>query len=138
MKRTEICHNCGDNFIPRRRGVQKFCSNSCRSRYWFLKQKENTKIDKLKITPTESVSLTEKKQDKMSFAGVGNATAGSLVADGIKSALTKSENKPATKKDIRELKNLISNRYLPVYNMEKDVYGRSAFYDVQTKHVIYI
>lgn len=138
MKKRETCNNCGNDYTPSRKGVQKFCSNSCRSRYWFLKQKDK-KVTEKDIAPiSEDNILPKTKQEQISFAGVGNATAGTLIADGLKSVLTKSENKPATKKDIQELKDLIFQRYLPVNNMENDAIGRRAFYDIQTKHIVYI
>ncbi len=138
MKRTEICNNCGDDYIPSRRGAQKFCSNSCRSRYWFLKNKTKAPATEIAKASSEVTEIKDKKSDKMSLAGVGNATAGALVADGLRSFLTKQENKPATKKDITELKALITQRYLPINNIENDAIGRNPFYDMETQNVVYI
>ncbi|CAM4087613.1 hypothetical protein ZORO111903_00320 [Zobellia roscoffensis] len=52
--------------------------------------------------------------------------------------LTSAENKPATKKDIQELKTLIKSRYLPIKNLKNDPYGRLPFYDVQTGYLVYL
>ncbi|MGJ5641488.1 hypothetical protein [Formosa sp. S-31] len=75
----------------------------------------------------------------MSLAGVGNNMAGNLSYDMLKSMWTPTENKPASKKDIGELKNLIlGGRHLPVNNVPKDRYGRSASYDVNTGNVVFM
>jgi hypothetical protein len=74
----------------------------------------------------------------MSWAGVGNATAGTLAVNVISSLLTREENKPATKKDIKEIKALLSKRYHEVLNMDLDGYGNEPFYDMETKSVVYL
>ena len=56
----------------------------------------------------------------MSLAGTRNAFAGSLLADGIKSALTPKNKKPATKEDIENLKIDLLGRYHPINNMQPD------------------
>jgi hypothetical protein len=136
MKKTEICIHCGGDYIPKRRGVQKFCSNSCRSRHWLLKQPQ---IKVPAITEELKNQLpnikSEPKKDAMSFAGVGNAVAGVAAVEVAKSIFTPEDNKPATKKDIKEIKSLISNRYLPVNNLGNDGFGRRPFYDVETGNV---
>ena len=65
-------------------------------------------------------------------------TAWNVLADGLKAFLTSSENKPATKKDIAELKSLMTQRYLPIYNLGKNQFGQSPFYDMDTKNVVYL
>ncbi|MGJ5641395.1 hypothetical protein [Formosa sp. S-31] len=144
MKKHEICRNCGEEYIPKRRGVQKYCSNSCRSSSWQLKQKKPQKETSLKpvnppvVVEEETKEASPEKQG-MSLAGVGNNMAGNLSYDMLKSMLTPTENKPASKKDIGELKNLIlGSRYLPVNNVPKDKHGRLAFYDVNTGNVVFL
>ena len=44
----------------------------------------------------------------------------------------------ATKKDIAELKALITNRYLPINNMPYNQFGNVPFYDIETKAVVYL
>jgi hypothetical protein len=136
MKKTEICLHCNDDYTPTRRGVQKFCSKSCKSRYWYLKQNFKGKVEK-SITERNDAKQNS-KVETMSLAGVGNAAAGVAVVETAKYLLTAPENKPATKKDIQELKALIKGRYLPVNNAEKDAMGRSAFYDVETGNVVFL
>ncbi|ALJ04509.1 hypothetical protein APS56_04855 [Pseudalgibacter alginicilyticus] len=135
MKKTEICLHCNDDYTPTRRGVQKFCSKSCKSRYWYLKQNytKEVAIDTIENKVVNSIA----KVDKMSLAGVGNAAAGAAVVEVVKTVFTAQDNKPATKKDIQELKTLITGRYLPVNNAAKDAFGRSPFYDVETGNVVF-
>jgi hypothetical protein len=131
MKKTEICLHCNDDYIPKRRGVQKFCSKSCKSRYWYLKQNKK----ELKLESETGVVTNETKTDKMSWGGVGNSAVGTVLGNAATSLLTAGDNKPATKKDIEDLKSLISDRYLPVNNLGVDGFGRRPFYDVETGNV---
>ncbi|MDN3665793.1 hypothetical protein ACFFU1_18295 [Algibacter miyuki] len=137
MKKTEVCLHCGDEYIPKRRGAQKFCTNSCRSRHWQTKQ--SNKTNEVVLSKVENtVEKQGAKVEAMSFAGVGNAAAGVAVVDGLKSLLTAKENKAATKKDIQELKTLIIGRFLPINNISIDSMGRCPFYDVETGSVVYM
>ncbi len=136
MKKTEICLHCNDDYIPTRRGVQKFCSKSCKSRYWYLKQ--NYRKDVVKDSTEEKVEKQKAKVETMSLSGIGNAVVGTVVVEGVKHILTSPENKPATKKDIQDLRALIFGRYLPVNNTGKDSMGRSPFYDVETGDVVFL
>ncbi|MDO6821331.1 hypothetical protein [Zobellia sp. 1_MG-2023] len=139
MKKGQICSYCGDAFIPTRRGAQKFCSNSCRSRNWQSKQRDKNKNQALIKPHNEGLQIPKTTTgEKMSLAGVGNAATGVAVVELAKNMLTSAENKPATKKDIQELKSLIKSRYLPIKNLKKDPYGRLPFYDVQTGYLVYL
>lgn len=131
MKKTEICLHCNDDYIPKRRGVQKFCSKSCKSRYWYLKQNKK----ELKLQSVTGVVTNETNTDKMSWGGVGNSAVGTVLGNAATSLLTPEDKKPATKKDIEDLKSLISDRYLPIHNLSFDEYGRRPFYDVETGNV---
>jgi hypothetical protein len=136
MKKTDICHHCNVDYIPTRRGIQKFCSNSCRSRFWYLKQNFESRESKVKDHP--KVVEQKSKDDKMTWSGVGNAFTGAAAVEVAKNIFTPLEKKPATKKDIQELKAFIKGRYLPIKNAEKDVYGRFPYYDVVTGNVVYL
>jgi len=131
MKKTEICLHCNDDYIPKRRGVQKFCSKSCKSRYWYLKQNKK----ELTLQSETDVVTNETKADKMSWGGVGNSAVGTVLGNAATHFLTPEDKKLATKKDIEDLKSLISNRYLPVNNLGVDRFGRRPFYDVETGNV---
>jgi hypothetical protein len=140
MKKTEICTQCSEEYVPRRCGVQKFCSNSCRSRHWLLKQnriKVPTIADKQKNQLPDVKSET--KKEVMSFAGFGNAAAGVVAVEVVKGIFTPEHNKPATKKDIEELKLMINGgRYFPVNNVPIDGLGRSPYFDFKTGNVVYL
>ena len=149
MKKTEKCHQCNDDYIPTRRGAQKFCSSSCRSRNWFLQQKRIKKIKEeksLKPRPfgknldkadsgAMKISEKETKQEGMTMAG----TAESFLGAGAANLLTQILTNPATKSDINELKTLITGgKYLPVRNMDPNNYGEYPYYDIETGNIVYI
>ena len=134
MKKTEICLHCNDDYIPKRRGVQKFCSKSCKSRYWYLKQNKKELI----VQSETGVVTNETKTDKMSWGGVGNSAVGTIIGNATTRLLTPEEKKPATKKDIEELKSLISDRYLPINNLNNDPMGRLPYYDVESGDLVYL
>lgn len=138
MKYTEFCSYCGKEYVPKRRGVQQFCSNSCRSRNWQLKkakqkapkttQTEN-KIDQIKLTKNDTISQT----------GIGNAAIGVAVVGLTKYILTPDHKRNSTKDDIRKLASLITGqRYLPIKNMPQDILGRNPFYDIEKEELIFI
>lgn len=136
MKKTEICIHCNIDYVPTRRGVQKFCSKSCKSRYWYLKQDKNSK--EISDKAESHIVKGEARPETMSWAGVGNAAAGAAAVGVVKSLLTPQENRAATKKDIQELKSLINGgRYLPVNNAQNDTYGRKPYYDLETGNVVF-
>ncbi len=136
MKKTEICLQCGDDFLPKRRGVQKFCSNSCRSRNWLLKR-QRTKAPVLQEDIKNQTPSIIKKEG-MSLAGMANAAAGAATVEVVKNIFTTQDNKPATKKDIKELKAILTGtRYFPINNFQNDAYGRKPFYDIETGNIVY-
>ena len=127
-----ICKYCYGEFTPTRRHVQKFCSNSCRSKSHHIKNRNTaTKLNK------HTSSVESNKIDTMSMAGVGNATAGSLAADALKSLLTTQDNKSATKGDIKELINRLG-RFHKVGNLPLGKNGTLPHFDMETKTIIYL
>jgi hypothetical protein len=137
MKKIEICLHCNDDYLPTRRGVQKFCSKSCKSRYWYLKKNKQNK--ELSVYNQNSIAPQNLSIDKMSLAGVGNAAAGAAIVEVVKTVFTEAENKPATKKDIQELKSLLisGERYLLVNNIPNDGFGRRPYFDIETGNMVY-
>lgn len=128
-----ICHYCGKEYVPTRRKVQKHCSNSCRTRSYQLR---NPKLG-------SSISMLQQKKnptqiDKVSLAGVANAALGTVAVDLAKYMFTPDDNKAATKKDIREIKELVTKRYHQVLNLNKDISGNSPFFDMLTKKIVYL
>ena len=140
MKKLEICDYCGDNYIPKRRGVQRFCSNSCRSSDWKTKQKKN--LPKVVNPPKSEVDNLSTQQEKtkregMSWAGFGNAFSALAAFEILKNSLASSEKKMATKQDIQELKKLIETRYYEVHNIPTDRYGNKPYFDMATGSIVY-
>jgi Fe-S-cluster-containing dehydrogenase component len=127
------CQYCSKEYKPNRRRQQKYCSNSCRTRAFVIR-----KIKGLNLPSTENKNTEEKKIETMSWAGVGNAAAGTLAVNLATSIFTKEENKPATKKDIKEVKNLLMTRYHNIKNVPNRSDGARPFYDVQTQSMVYL
>ena len=126
------CNYCKKEFLPTRRKIQKFCSNSCRSKSHHQKTKISKAISISNLeTKPEKISI-----DQMSFAGVGNSVAGNLAVEAMKSIFIKDENKPATKADLKLLTSKLERYYL-VKNLNPDLYGRLPYFDNELKVIIY-
>ena len=130
-KYSYTCHNCGKDYIPKRRGVQKYCSNSCRTRAFMFR---NSKTG-LSVLDTKKKELT--KIETMSLAGVGNTVAGVAVVKLAERLFTPEANKPATKSDIKRLEAKIIKRYYPVKNLPLNVNGLKPYFDVNSSTVVY-
>ena len=135
------CLYCFNEFEPTRRRVQKYCSNTCRSKAHHARKtiSNKPKLENKNLTNIETSSTpTITKIDSMSTSGVANAAVGNVIAGGIKSFFTAEKNKPATKGDINDLITLIKKRYLPIQNMPMNQHGEFPYYDVETKNVVYL
>jgi len=128
---TYTCNYCGGKYTPRRRFIQKYCSNSCRVNAFNLRKKVPQKLAKVK----EPKDLTAK--DKMSWTGVGNAAAGAFAINLATSLLTKEENKPATKGDIQKLLNSGLNKVILIKNVPPRTDGSRAYFDTVHQIIIY-
>lgn len=140
-----ICEFCYNGYIPTRRGAQKYCSNSCRSKAYHHRKKDK-ELSKPESQPPKKLSNglndhkvepAKTKVEEISLPGVGNAAMGSLLADGIKSFFTKNKDKPATKGDLNNLALLIKQRYHLVLNANPMPDGRKAYFDMETNEVVY-
>lgn len=131
--RNYRCNYCKKEYIPKRRRVQKFCSNSCRVSFFKLKKKSSMNNSEL-----TSLGKKPKKQtvEAMSIAGIGNAAMGTLAADTIKSIFVNSDNKPATKADIEKL-SLKLERFQIIKNMNPNIHGQKAYFDGALGIVVY-
>ena len=127
------CGYCGKDYKPKRRKVQKYCCNSCRTSAFNSKKISRLSKPDISIKKSESAKI-----DTMSLAGVGNAAAGTLAINALTSLLTKEENKPATKKDIKEIKDFLLERYHEIRNMERDIYGNLPYYDIDNRTIVYL
>ncbi|SDL36703.1 hypothetical protein SAMN04488034_103330 [Salinimicrobium catena] len=92
------CDYCGKSYKPKRRGVQRFCSDSCRVGSHNRKKKLNTPMQSQKDI-VENINK-EKEDKKITLTGIAEAGLGTIAADGIKSLFTKHEDKPVTKGDL--------------------------------------
>jgi hypothetical protein len=131
-----VCQYCSKQYKPNRRKKQKYCSNSCRTRAFILRKGKG-----LGLIKPETNNPGIGKIDKMSVPGVGNAVAGNLISEGIihaaKAIFTKEEDKPATKKDVKNMIDAINGRYHPIRNLQTRNDGAIPYYDFETKEVIY-
>lgn len=134
--RFYTCAYCFKEFEPKRRRIQKFCSNTCRSKAFHARKQKNNSQDKLFEIPSGIQPTTN--NDKITLAGIGNATAGTLLAEGLKNILTKEDNKPATKGDFKKLIEIMRYRYLPIKNLPQNRIGQKPYYDVLENNVIYL
>jgi hypothetical protein len=129
-----ICNFCGNDYNPKRRHVQRFCCNSCRSKAHIKKHQLKT------VTKSESNIQNQNpfKIEKISLAGVGNAAIGTLAVNAVSNLFTSEGNKPATKNDIKNLTSILKNRYLPILNIPNRIDGAKAFYDTQIQQYVFI
>lgn len=131
------CQYCGKDYKPNRRKKQKYCSNSCRTRAFVIRTGKG-----LKSLPNESSNSAEKKSESMSWAGVGNAAAGTLainLATNLATNLfTNEENKPATKKDLKNLIGNLNQRYHSIKNLPNRLDGALPYFDTQTQRIVYL
>ena len=126
------CKYCGKDFKPKRRRVQKFCSNSCRTRnHQIIKPNKE-----LRLTQENFVLPKVTKIDKISTAGIGNAAIGSGLVEIAKNLLTDEANKPATKGDLKKIANQLE-RYQLVKNLPFRFDGLRPFFDLETKIIVY-
>ena len=133
-----VCDYCSNTFTPKRRGIQRFCRASCRA------SSHNKNKKQTLSGPSKELSKTENKtseSEKMSWTGIKNATAGALLADGIKHAIktivNNKEDDPATKKDLANLISTLKGRYFPIKNAPIRADGAKPFYDIQTQTCVY-
>lgn len=142
-KEFYTCEYCFKEYEPKRRRIQIYCSNTCRSKAFHARktgQKELTNITPQEIgikVPDLSTTPNKTKIQSVSLPGVGNAALGSLAADGLISILTPEEKKPATKADIKNLSDKIIKRYHLVENLPKGVDGAIPYFDMETKNIVY-
>lgn len=130
-----ICEYCSNNFTPKRRGIQRFCRSSCRASAHNKNKKQSLSVP---ASETKKDTNNSSKIEKMSWAGVGNAAAGTAVVNTVAHFLTKEENRPATKKDIKEIITALKQRYFVVKNMKANPDGSHPYFDIQTNNITFL
>ncbi|PHS52265.1 MAG: hypothetical protein COB01_08250 [Lutibacter sp.] len=144
------CDYCGEEFIPTRKGVQRFCKSNCRKKYSYHKNKDISKAKPKEEIFQKLEELQHKKNniEEMSVYGVGNSVAGTLLADGLtaiaKKVFIPKENKPATKRDLQTISfdihtiiKLLNKRYFQIQNLERNAQGALPYFDMANRKVIY-
>ncbi|SFD20768.1 hypothetical protein SAMN04489722_10666 [Algibacter lectus] len=128
---TYNCNYCGVEYTPRRRFKQKYCCNSCRVNAFNQRKKAKTNLLKTKKEKTPTT------KDKMSWVGVGNAAVGTFATNLVTQILTKEENMPATKGDIKNLLNNGSHKTFLVKNMPPAENGSRPYFDTYRQIITY-
>ncbi len=145
--RFYTCQHCFENFIPKRRRVQKFCSTSCRSSSWQLNRKtDHNKETLFEEEKSEAISNDlpkEMKIEKMSVEGIGNSFVGGALGSGlvrfIEIAATKDKNKPLTKGDmLKMLQALNEKTYYPIKNLDRSDIGFYPHFNIKNQEVVYL
>ena len=138
MKDTKyyICKYCYKEFEPKRRRVQKYCSNTCRSKDFHARKTNSSTILAKETLP--GTTEQPKASDKINLAGIGNAAAGSILAEKLMTFLTPEDKKPATKGDIKKLIETLGYRYLPIQNLTPNSRGEIPYYDVLNSCLVYL
>jgi hypothetical protein len=139
------CEYCYKEFEPKRRRVQKYCSNTCRSKAYHARKTKHEK--KSGIVPVKdstpennelAITSSKTKIESVSLGGIVNATIGTLTAKRIDSVFTAEENKLATKGDLIAYTNTILGRYHLVKNIQRrQSDGALPYYDMETNKVVY-
>lgn len=139
--RFYTCKYCFKEFEPKRRRVQKYCSDTCRNKAHHAKKPKHV----LPIPKEENLPVAELKPDiqrknkSVTIGGVGESFLGAFAYDASKEFFKPKQNRAATKKDILELKSLIvGERYLPITNMYPNQFGQNPYYDIETQEVVYL
>jgi len=125
------CNYCGVEYTPKRRYKQKYCSNSCRVNAFTRRQKVKSNL------PDTKKEKLQPAKDKISWAGVGNAAAGTLVTNIVTNLLTKEDNKPATKGDLKKLLQGGVNNTIVIRNLPLRNDGARAYFDTNKQIIIY-
>lgn len=137
-KRHYKCHYCRKKYVPNKRRTQKYCSASCRSKAFHLRQSSKKKGMEIQVSKPGLGKPASKdlKIEKMSLAGVGNATAGVLAVNVLTKIMTPNNNKPATKGDINRIEEKLS-RFHRISNLPGQSDGSLPYFDIETKTLIY-
>ena len=130
------CRYCGKQYKPKRRYKQLFCSSSCRVNSFNKKKSAVSTVSILGIKKDENKAVV--KNETMTWAGVGNGAAGVIAVNTLTHLLTKEENRPATKKDVKDIIAALKQKHFVVKNMQPKPDGSIPLFDIQTCTIIYV
>ena len=137
----EKCDYCHKDYVPTRRGVQRFCKDSCRATSFRKKKQLKESLNGVVIKENKFEGVVKKeptKVEEMSVAGVGNAVVGTALYDlakGFAKLGQQEKNKPATKGDIELVLSKLK-RYQPIQGYPLNEYGQRAFFDMETNRIV--
>lgn len=131
-KKHYTCNYCFEEYVPKRRRVQKYCSNTCRSKAYHYRTQSNQVSESKSKKPNSKM-----KVEKMSLAGIGNSAVAVVGVNLLTKAFTKEENMPSTKADLKRLEDKLK-RYHRVNNLEQRMDGTIPYFDLETKTIIYL
>lgn len=144
------CKYCHEQYVPKRRYSQKYCSNSCRSKAYHRRQVEKNAlsdspkpktegfVSKLPAFKPKEAELPQTQYpDNMTLGKVGSAVAGTLIADLIKYILQGPGSQPITRNEIKAMFNKLQ-RYHLITNLPPRPFGKKPYFDLHTNQVVYI
>ena len=134
----ENCQNCGKTYIPKRRGVQKYCTTSCRSRAYQLRKSAGLKKPSIPSENRTNEVKNESPSATINAASIMNAFIAAFGYDAIKGLLTPAGSKTVTRNDLDKLIEKIDQRYIPIRNVPMRSDGTYAFCDKKTESLVYL
>jgi len=135
-KHHYICNYCSKDYVPRRRKLQKYCSNTCRVKAHFQKNKQVIIKEENNLPIKVASNKTEK--EKINLAGIGNAAIANVATDALKKLFTHEDNKPATKGDLKKMIAQFKNRYEKIENIPRRPDETEAYFDNVEKRIVYL
>lgn len=133
---TYTCAYCSKEYIPRRRKIQKYCSNTCRVKAHFQRNKQlGVKKENGLSSP---IDIKNQNKENINVAGIGNAAIANIATDALKSLFTHEDNKPLTKGDFKKIMAQFKNRYELVKNAPFRADGTQAYFDTEKKEIVYL
>jgi superoxide dismutase len=135
-KYNYICNYCSKEYLPRRRKVQKYCSNTCRVKAHF--QKHKRAVVKEENNLPSKVSSSKNEKEKINLAGIGNAAIANVATEALKKLFTHEDQKPATKGDLKNLIAQSKTRYEKIENIPRRPDQTEAYFDNVNKELVYL
>ncbi|MCF1423241.1 hypothetical protein [Mangrovimonas futianensis] len=132
------CKYCFESFIPKRRRVQKYCSNTCRNKAYHARKTATTTGETLPGKLENQLAVPTPIKQTVNTADITNAAIGTLTVNALSNLLTKEENKPATKKDLVEILKALKGRYHIIKNGEPLADGKKPYYDIVKQELVYL
>ncbi|MCF1192329.1 hypothetical protein LRR18_12105 [Mangrovimonas sp. AS39] len=132
------CKYCFESFIPKRRRVQKYCSNTCRNKAHHARKTATTTKETLPTQIENKPAISNPTKESINASGVANAAIGTFTVNTLSNLFTKEENKPATKKDLVEILKALKGRYHIIKNGEPLGDGRKPYYDIVKQELVYL